>query len=71
MKTEIFEIFLKFFEILKILKISEVSLIDDEVRVFRISIKLIQSSRGTKNPRKRFTLPVHSLRNYGPLNIAR
>jgi hypothetical protein len=22
----------------------------------------------TKNPRKRFTLPVHSLKNYGPLN---
>jgi hypothetical protein len=28
----------------------------------------IQSGRGTKNPRKRFTLPVHSLKNYGPLN---
>ena len=28
----------------------------------------IQFSRGTKNPRKRFTLPVHSLKNYGPLN---
>ena len=28
----------------------------------------IQSSRGTKSPRKRFTLPVHSLEKYGPLN---
>ena len=28
----------------------------------------IQSSRGTKSPRKRFTLPIHSLKNYGPLN---
>ena len=28
----------------------------------------IQSGLGTKNPRKRFTLPVHSLNNYGPLN---
>ena len=28
----------------------------------------IRSGRGTKNPRKRFTLPVHSLKNYGPLN---
>jgi hypothetical protein len=24
--------------------------------------------RGTKNPRKRFPLPVHSLKNYGSLN---
>jgi hypothetical protein len=29
---------------------------------------LIQSGHGIKNPRKRFTLPVHSLKNYGPLN---
>jgi hypothetical protein len=28
----------------------------------------IQSGRGAKNPRKRFTLPVNSLKNYGPLN---
>jgi hypothetical protein len=28
----------------------------------------IQSGRGTKNPRKRFTLLVHRLKNYGPLN---
>ena len=28
----------------------------------------IQSGRGTKNPRKRFTLPLHSLKNYRPLN---
>ena len=30
-----------FFEIFEILKISEFSLIDDEVRVFRINIKLL------------------------------
>jgi hypothetical protein len=58
MKTENFEIFKKF----------QFSLIDDEVRVFRINKTLIQSGRRTKNPRKRFTLPVHSLKNYGPLN---
>ena len=28
----------------------------------------IQSGRGTQNPRKRFILPIHSLKNYGPLN---
>jgi hypothetical protein len=28
----------------------------------------IQSCLGTTNPRKQFTLPVHSLKNYGPLN---
>ena len=28
----------------------------------------IQSGRETKNPRKRFTLSVDSLKNYGPLN---
>ena len=29
----------------------------------------VQSGRETKNPRKkRITLPVHSLKNYGPLN---
>jgi hypothetical protein len=49
-------------------KISEFSLIDDEVRVFRINETFIQSGRGTKNTRKRFSLPVHSLKNYGPLN---
>ena len=49
-------------------KISEFSLIDDEVRVFRINETFIQCGRGTKNPRKRFSLPVHSLKNYGPLN---
>jgi hypothetical protein len=57
---------LNFFEIFE--KISEFSLIDDEVRVFRINKTFIQSGLGTKNPRKRFTLPVHSLKNYGPLN---
>jgi hypothetical protein len=31
------------FEILKFLKISEFSLIDDEVRVFRINIKLLSN----------------------------
>ena len=57
-----YEFFLFFF------KISEFSLIDDEVRVFRINETFIQSGRGTKNTRKRFSLPVHSLKNYGPLN---
>jgi hypothetical protein len=54
-----FEFFCNFLKLLKFwnfFKISEVSLIDDEVRVFRISIKLIQSGRRTENPRKRFTL---------------
>ena len=68
---EIFEI-LKFcenFEFLwklKFLKISEFSLMDDAVRVFRKNKTFIQSGLGNKNPRKRFTLPVHSLKNYGP-----
>jgi hypothetical protein len=31
-------------------------------------ISFIQSGCGTKNPRKRFTLPVHSHKNYEPLN---
>ena len=29
---------------------------------------VIQSGSGTKNPRKRFTLSVHSLKNYGRLD---
>jgi hypothetical protein len=28
----------------------------------------IQSGLGNKNPRQRFTLSVHSFKNYGPLN---
>ena len=28
----------------------------------------MQSGRGTNIPRKRFTLPVHGLKNYGLLN---
>ena len=51
------------------MKISEFSLIDDEVRVFQINIKLSSNLVvELKNPRKRFTLPVRSLKNYGPLN---
>ena len=50
------------------MKISEFSLIEDEVRVFRKNKTFIQSGLGNKNLRKRFTLPVHSLKNYGPLN---
>jgi hypothetical protein len=36
--------------------------------IFLLFQLVVQSSRGTKSPRKRFTLPVHSLKNYGPLN---
>jgi hypothetical protein len=61
------------FRILKCIEIFEIlkffSLIDDEVKSVPNKYKtFIQSGRGTKNPRKRFTLPVHSLKNYGPLN---
>jgi hypothetical protein len=35
--------FFEIFEILKFFKISEFSLIDDEVRVFRINIKLLSN----------------------------
>jgi hypothetical protein len=41
MKTNIFEIFEKFEIFGNFWKISEFSLIDDEVRVFRINIKLL------------------------------
>jgi hypothetical protein len=65
MKTEIFEIF----EILKYFKNFRVFVnrrwspsVPNKYKTF------IQSGRGTKSPRKRFTLPVHSLKNYGPLN---
>ena len=60
---------LKFFENFEILKFLK------KFRVFVNSPSVpnkyktfIQSSRGTKSPRKRFTLPIHSLKNYGPLN---
>ena len=63
-------IFFEIFEILKFWKNFRVFLnrrwspsVPNKYKTF------IQSGRGTKNPRKRFTLPVHSLNNYGPLNI--
>ena len=72
---------LKFFEILEILKFFEIFEILKFLGNFRVFVNrrrspsvpnkyktFIQSGRGTKNPRKRFTLPVHSLKNYGPLN---
>jgi hypothetical protein len=62
MKTEIFEIF-KFFENFRVFVNRRWSpSVPNKYKTF------IQSGRGTKNPRKRFTLPVHSLKNYGPLN---
>jgi hypothetical protein len=64
--------FLKF-EIFK--KISEFSLIDDEVRVFRINIKLLSNPVAELKIRENDSHcqsivleTVHSLRNYGPLN---
>jgi hypothetical protein len=76
MKTEIFEILLKFWFFFEIFEIFKFFL---NFRVFVIrgwsqSVPnkyktFIQSGRGTKNQRKkRITLPVHSLKNYGPLN---
>ena len=72
---EILKSYENFFEILEIL---EIFIFFENFRVFvnrgwspSVLNKyktFIQSGRGTKNPRKRFTLPVHSLKNYGPLN---
>jgi hypothetical protein len=50
-----------------------ISVYEHHYKIFYIKIAIlyktfIQSGRGTKNPRKRFTLPDHSLKNYGPLN---
>ena len=69
---KIFEI-LKFFEILEILNFFFFYLRVFVNKWWSPSVlnkykTVIQSGRGTKNPRKRFTLPVHSLKNYGPLN---
>jgi hypothetical protein len=47
---------------LKLLEILEILTVPNKYKTF------IQYGRGTKNLRKRFTLPVHSLKNYGPLN---
>jgi hypothetical protein len=65
---EIFEIF-GFYENLEILNFKKKfnfkffeNFVPNKYKTF------IQFGRGTKNPRKRFTLPVHSLKNYGPLN---
>ena len=62
MKTEIFEIF-KFFENFRVFVNRRCNpSVPNKYKTF------IQSGRGTKNPRKRFTLPVHSHKNYEPLN---
>ena len=70
--------FLKFYEILWKLKFLKFWNFFKNFRVFvnrRWSPSVpnkcktfIQSCLGTTNPRKQFTLPVHSLKNYGPLN---
>ena len=70
MVTTSFMKILNFFEILEILKCFEIF----EILIFIALVKrrwspsvpnkyktFIQSGHGTKNPRKRFTLPVHSL----------
>jgi hypothetical protein len=67
---ENFEIFWNFrnFEILK--KISEFSLIDDEVLVFRINIKLLSNPVAELKIRENDShCRSYSLKNYGPLNI--
>jgi hypothetical protein len=78
MKTEIFENFWNLMKILNFFEICEMLKFFENFRVFvdrrwRPSVPnkyktFIQSGRETKNPRKRFTLPVDSLKNYGPLN---
>ena len=78
MKTEIFENFeiLRkfrfFFGILEILKFKKKKSVfvnrrwspsvPNKYKIF------IQSGHRTKNLRKRFTFPIHGLKNYGPLN---
>ena len=49
-------------EILKCYENFESSSVPNKYKTF------IQSGHGTKNLRKRFILPIHSLKNYGPLN---
>ena len=69
MKTEILEILKFFLKFSIFLKISEFSLIDDEVQVFRINIKLLSNPVAELKIREndshcRFIV----FKNYGPLN---
>ena len=50
------------------MKISEFSLIDDEVRGFRISIKLLSDPVAELKIRENDSHCRSSLKNYGPLN---
>jgi hypothetical protein len=59
MKTEIFE----FFGI-----ISEFSLIDDEVRMFQMKIKLLSNPIAELKIRENDSHCRSSLQNYGPIN---
>ena len=67
--TNFFET-LKFYEILWKLKFS---LLDDEVQVFRINIKLLSNPVAELKIRENDShcRSIHSLKNYGPLNSQR
>ena len=55
-------------EFLKFLKISEFLLMDDEVRVFRINIKLLSNPVAELKIHENDSHCRSSLKNYGPLN---